>query len=263
MQIRKRYAAFSLVELMVVIGIIAIMIGLLLPSLTKARAQANSVACKSNLRQVGVMIQAYVNENNGWLFPVGKDVLTPPTPPAVLPEMKPETLGTNYPPHLRWPMYLGFTEMRRAPEPTYNTAAYPGSAAPYDPVAYPAEKYTPKILLCPQDMEPYEAHSYVLNKHLADKRIRFGSKNFGGLTVDLVVVMGEKKTTERDYYMESQDFARVVEPYRHGLKLGSNYLKFDGHVDTDLPDAAKTGLDPWDLRVPTPTSPSAPLTPDS
>ena len=57
---------------------------------------------------------------------------------------------------------------------------------------------------------------------MPDKRIKFGSRNFAGLTVDQVVVMGEKKTTERDYYMESQDFPRVVVSYRHGIKLGSN-----------------------------------------
>ena len=35
---------------------------------------------------------------------------------------------------------------------------------------------------------------------------------------------------------------------RHGPKLGSNYLYFDGHVGTVLPNVAKTGMDPWDLR---------------
>jgi type II secretory pathway pseudopilin PulG len=243
------------VELMVVVGIIAILIGLLLPALNGARAKAKSVACKSNLRQLGVMLQTYVNENNGWLFPVGPD--DPNT-------NQPTTLGTNKPPHERWPMYMHFSELRSAPAPTYDSNAYfPTYMMQYDPVKYPAEKYSPKVLICPTDDAPYESHSYVLNKHLADKRIRFGSKNFGGLTSSEVVVAGEKKTTERDYYMEkgndaaNSDFFRVVEPYRHGIQLGSNYLKFDGHVDTDLPKAALTGLDPWDLKDPTsqPTNP--------
>src|SRR3954447_13428754 len=101
-QLNRR--AFSLVELMVVVGIIAILIGLLLPALNGARAKAKSVACKSNLRQLGVMFQTYVNDNGGWLFPVGPEVLSPPSTLGGQQEMKPATRGTGQPPHLRWPM---------------------------------------------------------------------------------------------------------------------------------------------------------------
>ena len=243
-----RRGGFSLVELMVVVFIIAVLIGLLLPSLSRAREAAKSVACKSNLRQIGVMIQTYINSNKGWLYPVGPaDATGDPT-----------TLGTNKAPHERWPMYLGFSELRTAPfPPPYDPDTYPGAQGPYEPDKFPAGPYTPKIMLCPTDQDPYEAHSYVLNKHLADKGVKFGKKDFGGLTPSDVIVMGEKKTTERDYYMEkglnNTDFDRVVEPYRHGIKLGSNYLKFDGHVDTDPPKKALEALDPWDLRGNDPT----------
>jgi len=59
--------AFTLVELLVVIGIIALLIAVLMPALTAARAQARAVACLSNVRQIAVAAQMYVNENKRYV----------------------------------------------------------------------------------------------------------------------------------------------------------------------------------------------------
>jgi prepilin-type N-terminal cleavage/methylation domain-containing protein len=217
---------FSLVELLVVIGIIAVLVSLLMPALARARQHANSVKCQSNLHQVGAALMIYSNTYRGWLYPVGeKDPLTG----------LPRTLGLEpwLPKENRWPSLV------------------------FEPPVW-----NPPVLLCPSDYEPAEEHSYVLNKHLADRGVRFGRSRVGQLDSTQVVVMGEKVSSQGDYYMsrgngmEESEFFRLVEPYRHGAKLGSNYLYLDMHVATTPPNEMFKGLDPWDAGLGTPPPPA-------
>jgi prepilin-type processing-associated H-X9-DG protein len=76
-------AAFSIVELLVVIGILAVLISILLPAVLAARKQADAIACRARMRDVGMHLLMYANANGGWLFPTGR--------------------GCNVPPEERWP----------------------------------------------------------------------------------------------------------------------------------------------------------------
>jgi prepilin-type N-terminal cleavage/methylation domain-containing protein/prepilin-type processing-associated H-X9-DG protein len=60
---RRRRAAFTLVELLVVIGIIAVLISILLPTLARARESAYRTQCMSNLRQLSMAFNIYFNQN--------------------------------------------------------------------------------------------------------------------------------------------------------------------------------------------------------
>ena len=74
---RRSLAGFTLVELLVVIGIIALLMGILLPVLNRARSQANQVRCAANLRQVGSVFHTYASMFKNTLPPLNTKASDP------------------------------------------------------------------------------------------------------------------------------------------------------------------------------------------
>jgi prepilin-type processing-associated H-X9-DG protein/prepilin-type N-terminal cleavage/methylation domain-containing protein len=226
----RRVHAFTLLELLVVIGIIAVLVAILLPLSQGIGYKSKSHLCMFRLRTVGQMLEAYQKDNGGRVFPVTRDAA------GVV------GLGLNVPPHERWPMLLFKVDGAPLP-PKYDVAGYDMSKA-NDP-QYDAKPYTPGMLLCPLDLDAAQAHSYVLNIHLADETMNPGG-TMNGVPTSEIILAGEKRTAASDYYLSSGDFARTAEPFRHGPKIGSNYLFLDGHVANAMPDDARRAIDPWD-----------------
>src|ERR1700677_3953513 len=102
---------FTLVELLVVIGILCVLIAILLPALSKARQSANGITCASNLRQWGMAVHMYANENDGYLPRRGQGV--GPT----LQVTRPTDWFNALPPFLKLPAYMDLVAANQIPRP--------------------------------------------------------------------------------------------------------------------------------------------------
>ena len=83
----RRPLAFTLIELLVVIGIIGILASLLMPAFSRAKGKAYDAKCISNLRQIGIALSIYADENQGKLPYAERLPTSPVNPTNILPRI--------------------------------------------------------------------------------------------------------------------------------------------------------------------------------
>ncbi|MFG0251362.1 MAG: type II secretion system protein, partial [Phycisphaerales bacterium JB038] len=132
----KRFGGFTLIELLVVIAIIALLIGILLPALGKARESAQDIRCLANIREQGTLMALYATDDRNGFYPT-----------------KPE--GDNDPYMNKQQLtngYAGFYNLQVLRGTNYMGASYPGDSGPSVPLmAQYVEDATGDIFVCPRD----------------------------------------------------------------------------------------------------------------
>jgi prepilin-type N-terminal cleavage/methylation domain-containing protein/prepilin-type processing-associated H-X9-DG protein len=244
----SKRSGFTLVELLVVIGIIALLISILIPTLSRARQQATGIKCAAQMRGIGQQIMIYANNNKGWLYPVKMSTGTPPTT---------GNRGSGQPEDERWICFVFDDKMK-------------------DGTLNPQNHYSHEVMHCPADdraivdggnADPYGSyHSYNYNMSsfpsgTSPKKWLVYGKAVPRLSYSDVCLMVEKQQTMHDWHMDIRTnktdtqqqwyqplFGQTVSgsfnpdspgpgnapKYKHG-RYGNNYLFLDWSVRNDEP----------------------------
>jgi prepilin-type processing-associated H-X9-DG protein/prepilin-type N-terminal cleavage/methylation domain-containing protein len=218
--------AFSLVELLVVIGIIGLLIAVLMPVLGKAREAANRVKCLSNLRQIGQGLYNYAAGNDQWLPPTINTVYNYSDPNATPPTMWGAPNGT--------PNFLTAAlsyQIHVLVCPSVSTIL-PGtlSAQGYEPTSLSDTNYQANAVFLARRLPALKNSSeLILLDEAADRANAVFCRPTLSVPGDVFGINYHFTTPTNAGYLSWHKFADGTEHYMNVHSGGGNFLFLDGH----------------------------------